>query len=258
MITYTLIGVFFAFIMTMLGASLVFFFKNPISKKLNVIFYGLSGGIMMAATIWSLIIPSIEASTNYGVFSFVPAVIGIILGALFIVLLDYLTIKLKKNKKGKRKLGLSKNMKLFIAVTVHNIPEGLAVGFAFGIALQSNSMELCMSALSLAIGMGLQNFPEGAAISLPMEAKFNSRFKAFMFGFYSAVVEPIASVIGIFLAKYLSGIYGYILGFSAGAMLYVLIEELLPEAKLNGKSKLGTWCFIIGFCFMMILDVVFG
>lgn len=253
MIIYTLIGVFFAFVMTLLGASLVFFFKNPISKKLNVIFYGLSGGVMMASTVWSLIIPSINASENYGKFSFVPALVGIILGALFIVLLDFLTVKLKKQKNG-----LSKNMKLFIAVTVHNIPEGLAVGFAFGIAIFSNSMALCMSALSLAIGMGLQNFPEGAAISLPMKAKYNSRFKAIMFGFYSAVVEPIASVIGIFLAKTLSGLYGYILGFSAGAMLYVLIEELLPEAKLDGKSKLGTWCFIIGFCIMMILDVVFN
>ncbi len=253
MIIYTLIGVLFAFVMTLLGASLVFFFKNPISKKLNVIFYGLSGGVMMASTVWSLIIPSINASENYGKFSFVPALVGIILGALFIVLLDFLTVKLKKQKNG-----LSKNMKLFIAVTVHNIPEGLAVGFAFGIAIFSNSMALCMSALSLAIGMGLQNFPEGAAISLPMKAKYNSRFKAFLFGFYSAVVEPIASVIGIFLAKTLSGLYGYILGFSAGAMLYVLIEELLPEAKLDGKSKLGTWCFIIGFCIMMILDVVFN
>lgn len=207
----------------------------------------------MASTVWSLIIPSINASENYGKFSFVPALVGIILGALFIVLLDFITVKLKKHKNG-----LSKNMKLFIAVTVHNIPEGLAVGFAFGIAIHSGSMALCMSALSLAIGMGLQNFPEGAAISLPMKAKYNSRFKAFMFGFYSAVVEPIASVIGILLAKTLSGLYGYILGFSAGAMLYVLIEELLPEAKLDGKSKLGTWCFIIGFCFMMILDVVFN
>lgn len=253
MFIYTLIGVLFAFVMTLLGASLVFFFKNPISKKLNVIFYGLSCGVMMASTIWSLIIPSINSVENYGKFSFVPALVGIILGALFIVLLDFLTVKVKK-----RKNGLSKNMKLFIAVTVHNIPEGLAVGFAFGIAIYSNSMALCMSALSLAIGMGLQNFPEGTAISLPMKAKYNSRFKAFMFGVYSAVVEPIASVVGIFLAKTLSGLYGYILGFSAGAMLYVLIEELLPEAKLDGKSKLGTWCFIIGFCFMMVLDVVFS
>jgi len=242
----------FAFVLTILGASFVFFFKKGISKKLSVIFYGLSCGIMMAATIWSLIIPSLEAAQNYGILKFLPAVVGIILGSIFIVFLDFLVKKIKKKKRG-----LSKTMKLFFAVTIHNIPEGLAVGFAFGVAIFSNSMELCMSALSLAIGMGLQNFPEGMAISLPMQSKYNNRFKAFMFGFYSAVVEPIASVIGIFLAKFLSNIYSYMLGFAAGAMIYVIIEELLPEAKLSAKSKVGTWCFIIGFLVMMILDIVF-
>lgn len=253
MIYYAIFGIAFAFLMTVLGSSLVFFFKKPISTKLNIIFYGLSAGIMLAATIWSLIIPSINASENYGDFKFVPAVVGIIIGALFIILLDFIATKIKKSESG-----LSKNMKIFIAVTVHNIPEGLAIGFAFGIALQSSSMALCMSALSLAIGIGIQNFPEGSAISLPMKSTYNNRFKAFMFGFYSAVVEPIASVLGLLLAYYLSPIYAYILSFAAGAMIYVIIKELLPEANLSSYNQWGTWSFIIGFCLMMILDVVFG
>jgi len=253
MILRTIIGVGFAFFMTMLGSSLVFFFKKDINTKLKTVFYGLSAGIMLAATIWSLIIPSINNSTNLGNFSFLPAVLGIILGAGFIALLDFM-VKPNKN------FGFesNKNLKLFLAVTIHNIPEGLAVGFAFGVALQMQNMALCMSALSLAIGMGLQNFPEGAAISLPLKSAFNSRKKAFLYGFYSAVVEPIASVIGIFLAMQLSSILSYILAFAAGAMLFVIIEELLPEANLNGYNKLGTWCFIIGFLIMMIMDVVFA
>ena len=253
MITYTIIGILFAFVMTLLGSSLVFFFKKPINSKLNTIFYGLSAGIMLAATIWSLILPSLSASENYGSLKFIPAVVGIILGALSIVALDLMACKIKKSPNG-----LSRNMKVFVAVTVHNIPEGLAVGFAFGVAYFSNSMPLCLSALSLAIGMGIQNFPEGAAISLPMKETYNSRFKAFMFGFYSAVVEPIASIIGFFLALTLQSIYAYILGFAAGAMIYVIIEEMLPEANLNGFNKWGTWSFIIGFCLMLVLDVAFG
>lgn len=253
MILRTIIGVSFAFFMTMLGSSLVFFFKKDINTKLKTVFYGLSAGIMLAATIWSLIIPSINNSEQLGKFSFMPAVIGILIGAGFIALLDLFA---KTNENGEVKN--NKNLKLFLAVTIHNIPEGLAVGFAFGVALQAQNMALCMSALSLAIGMGLQNFPEGAAISLPLKSTYNSRGKAFLYGFYSAVVEPIASILGIFLAMQLSCVLSYILAFAAGAMLYVIIEELLPEANLNGYNKLGTWCFIIGFLLMMVLDVVFA
>lgn len=253
MILRTILGITFAFVMTMLGSSLVFFFKKDINSKLKTVFYGLSAGIMLAATIWSLIIPSINNSTNLGKFSFVPAVIGILVGAGFIALLDFL-VKPKENSGFES----NKNLKLFLAVTIHNIPEGLAVGFAFGVALQAQSMALCMSALSLAIGMGLQNFPEGAAISLPLKTTFKSRKKAFIYGFYSAVVEPLASIVGVFLAMQLACVLNYILAFAAGAMLYVIIEELLPEANLNGYNKLGTWCFIIGFLIMMVMDVVFA
>ena len=253
MILRTILGIAFAFIMTMMGSALVFFFKKDINSKLKTVFYGLSAGIMLAATIWSLILPIINNSTNLGNFSFLPAVLGILIGAGFIALLD-LFAKTQENGE----VINNKNLKFFIAVTIHNIPEGLAVGFAFGVALQAQSMALCMSALSLAIGMGLQNFPEGAAVSLPFKSTFKSNGKAFLYGFYSAIVEPIASVLGIFLAMQLSSILSYILAFAAGAMLYVIIEELLPEANLNGYNKLGTWCFILGFLLMMVLDVVFA
>lgn len=253
MILQTIIGITFAFLMTMLGSSLVFFFKKDINSKLNTIFYGLSAGIMLAATVWSLIIPSINNSQSLGDFSFVPAVIGIIVGAGFIALLDLISKASKKTESG-----LKKDLKIFLAVTIHNIPEGLAVGFAFGVALHFGDAVMCASALSLAIGMGLQNFPEGLATTLPLKSTFKSRGKAFLYGFISAVVEPISSVIGVFLAYQLSSVLNYILAFAGGAMIYVIVEELLPEANQNGHNKLGTWCFIFGFLIMMVLDVVFA
>lgn len=251
MALYAFIGIIFAFLTTVIGSSLVLFFKNEINNKISTIFNGLSAGIMLSATFFSLILPSINNSEHLGKFSFLPAVFGIVMGSIFIVLLD-LIIK-KVNKKG-----LNKGIKLFLAVTIHNIPEGLAVGFAFGVAFHSGNMALCYSALSLAIGIGLQNFPEGTAIVLPLKTLYNSRFKAFWFGFISAVVELISAVIGILLALSLSGVLSYILAFAAGAMLYVIVEELLPEANLSGYNSLGTWSFIIGFILMMILDVAFA
>ncbi len=249
MLFLTIFGILFAFLMTVTGSSLVFLFKKPIGDKLNTFFYGISAGVMFGATIFSLIIPSMNASESYGALKFVPTVIGIVFGAFFIVFLDFFVQKTKKNS-----CGLNRNMKIFLAVTIHNIPEGLAIGFAFGVALNSADFALCYSALSLAIGIGIQNFPEGSAISLPLKKELGSGSKAFLFGLYSALVEPIASVLGIFLAYSLSCVYGYILAFSAGAMIYVIIEEILPEANLKGYEKIRTWSFILGFLLMMILD----
>lgn len=253
MFWYIFIGISFAFVMTLLGGCLIFFFKNNISRKLSTIFYGLSAGIMLATTIWSLIIPSINYAENLGAFSFIPSIVGIALGGLFIAMLDLFTKKIESDVDKQQ----NKNFKLFLAVTLHNIPEGLATGFAFGVALLSKDISLCMTALIFAIGIGIQNFPEGTAVALPMKATLGSK-KAFLYVFLSAIVEPISGVIGLFLAKSLSGILSYVLGFAAGAMLYVIVEEVLPEANLSGHNKLGTWCFIIGFCVMMILDVVFS
>lgn len=253
MISYAIIGISFAFCMTVLGSSLVFFFKKPIGERMSRIFYGLSAGIMLSATFWSLLIPSINYSESLGRLKFLPSVIGIVLGALFIFLLDLFMKKFNKSKNAER----NKNFKFFMAVTIHNIPEGLAVGFAFGIGIWCNDLALCLSALTLSIGIGLQNFPEGLAISLPMRKILDSCQKAFWYGVLSAVVEPISSIIGIFLAFSLSSILSYILAFAGGAMLYVLVEELLPEVTQNEEKK-GTWWFVIGFCLMMILDITFG
>lgn len=253
MILYTVLGIGFAFLMTVLGAGLVFFFKKEISEKVSLIFYGLSAGIMLSATFWSLLVPSIDYSENLGSLKFLPSIIGIILGALFIWLLDIFMKKFNKNQNVQK----SKNFKFFLAVTIHNIPEGLAVGFAFGVAIWGNNLSLCLSALSLSIGIGLQNFPEGLAISLPLRKSLNSTKKAFLYGVLSAVVEPIASIVGIFLAYTLSSVLSYILAFAGGAMIYVLIEELIPEVVVSNEKK-GTWWFIIGFCLMMILDIAFG
>ena len=251
MVIYTIIGIIFCFLMSTIGSSLVFFFKNNFNNKLNNIFNALSAGIMISATFFSLILPAINNSQYLGKLSFIPAVVGIFIGALFIVLLDFLCKKINKN-------GMQKGTKIFLAVTIHNIPEGLAVGFAFGVAIFSNNIALCFSALSLAIGIGLQNFPEGLAMTLPLKTMFGSTTKAFGYGVLSALIEAVSSVIGIFLAYSLSSMLGYILGFAAGAMLFVLIEELLPEANLGENNKVGIWCFIIGFILMMILDLAFA
>ena len=252
---YIYIGLGFAFLTPLIGSSVIFFFKKDISKKTNVIFFSLSAGIMFAATIWSLLIPSIEKSEGYGSFNFVPAIVGILIGALFFVFLDYI-VKIIKGKNDKN-YKLKSSTKLFLAVTIHNIPEGLAIGFAFGVALLTKDPASFISALSLAIGIGIQNMPEGAAIALPLQKEFNNKGKTFLYCVLSSLVEPIAAVIGILLASSLSSIMCYILSFAAGAMIYVIIEELMPEIRYE-NSSIGTWCFIIGFIIMMTLDVALG
>lgn len=258
MIQYIIFGVGFSFLMSVLGASLVFFFKKEMDKKTNTIFFALSAGIMFAATIWSLLIPAIEKSEYLGNLKFIPACLGIILGSLFFVLLDFIIKIINNNRNSNKKIKLTTSTKIFLGVTIHNIPEGLAIGFAFGVALLTKEMSSYIQAISLAIGIGIQNFPEGAATSLPLKSEFNSRGKAFLFGFLSALIEPIAAGIGMILAYKIAGIMSYILSFAAGAMIYVIIEELLPECFKEENNKLGTWCFILGFIIMLILDVAFG
>lgn len=254
---YIVIGICFAFFMTLLGSSLIFLFKKEINKKLNTIFFGLSSGIMFAATIWSLLIPSLERSEYLGKWNFLPACVGILLGSLFFVLLDFI-VKLVNRKKKDGAYKLSSSMRIFLAVTIHNIPEGLAIGFAFGVALINAEAALYVSALSLAIGIGIQNFPEGLAIALPLKKELKSTSKTFLLCFISALIEPIASVVGLFLAYSISSLLPYILSFAAGAMIYVIVEELMPETTCEEHKTLGTWCFIIGFIVMLILDVALG
>ena len=252
----TVIGLSFIFLMTTLGSAVVFLFKKSISDRLNSLFLGFASGLMIAASIWSLIMPALEGASYLGKLNVLPVTAGIILGCLFLVLMDkaipYFLYKKRKTKPRR----LSKTSTLFLAVTLHNIPEGLAVGLVFGGAFIAAQTASFYSALWLAIGIGLQNFPEGAAISLPMKEKLGSKWKAFLYGSASGVVEPIMGLIGIWLSTSLSKLMPWFLSFSAGAMLFVVAEELLPDAKNAYPSKISTWGFIAGFILMMILDVV--
>ncbi len=255
-----IIGICIIFVMTTLGSALVFFFKKNISSKVNTIFLGFASGIMIAASVWSLLIPSIEGATSFGSLSWLPAAVGFIIGGGFLVLLDKLVPHLHGGtslEEGPR-ISLAKPTKLFLAVTIHNIPEGLAVGFAFGAAAASGEDAAYIAALGLAIGIGIQNFPEGAAIALPMRNATNSRHKAFLYGMGSGAVEPVFAVVGFFLAASVAVLQPWLLAFAAGAMIFVVAEDLIPDAKMTQHSHLGTWGVMAGFVVMMILDVALG
>lgn len=246
------IGIGFLFLMTTLGGAVVFFFKKPMNSKGKSLFLGFASGLMIAAAVWSLILPAIEGSLHLGLLCFLPAGIGIVLGAAFLVFMDKGLPRMFKLKQ-KENSGL-----MFLAVTLHNIPEGLVVGLAFGNAFMVEQMSAFISALWLAIGIGLQNFPEGSALAVPLKEKYNSRKKAFVFAFLSGVVEPIMAIVGIFLAQVLTPFMPYLLAFSAGSMIFVVAHELVPEAKEQNGSYIGSWGFVLGFVLMMILDVALG
>lgn len=258
---YIIIGISVIFLATTLGAAVVYLFKKEINPKINSVILGFASGVMIAASVFGLIMPAIDRSSEaWGVWRFVPAAVGIIIGGAFLVVIDKLVPHLHKgtNIEEGLKSNIAKPYKLFLAVTIHNIPEGLAVGLAFGAAIVAGETAVYLSALSLAIGIAIQNFPEGAAVSLPMRTELNSRNKGFLFGMGSGAVEPVAALIGILLATQLSAIMPWMLGFAAGAMLFVVAEDLIPDAKMNSDTHLGTWGFMIGFVVMMILDVALG
>ena len=254
----TILGMCLIFVMTTLGSSVVYFFRNDISPKLNTVFLGFASGIMVAASVWSLLIPAMEEA-DFGVWNWVPAAVGFIVGGLFLVLLDKIVPHLHKgtNEEEGPRVALKKPAKLFLAVTIHNIPEGLAVGFAFGAAALGENAAY-ISALGLAIGIAVQNFPEGAAVALPMRAATGSRNKAFFYGLGSGAVEPLFAVAGYFLASYITVLQPWLLSFAAGAMIFVVAEDLIPDARLSEYPHLGTWGLMIGFALMMILDVALG
>ena len=256
-IEITILGACFIFFMTCLGASLVFFFKNEVSQKIYSLCLGFASGLMVAASIWSLILPSLERAESWGTWSFVPVAVGIVLGVGFLILLDLILPKIFNKRKKDGSEHLSKSSKLFLAVTLHNIPEGLAVGLAYGSAflLGGNAF---YSALMLAIGIGVQNFPEGTALALPLKESLGSKKKAFLLSCLSGAVEPIMVVLGIILSTSIEVLMPWFLSFSAGAMLYVVCEELLPDSQIASKHHIGTWGFIIGFVIMMIFDVALG
>ena len=257
----TIIGFCVIFLATTAGSAMVFFLKNGISGRLNTLFLGFASGVMVAASVWSLLLPSIEqAEEGFGRLSFLPAVIGFLLGGAFLVLIDKLVPHIHKgtNEEEGIKSHLSKKSKLFLAVTIHNIPEGLAVGLAFGAANYSGADAAFVSALGLAIGMAIQNFPEGAAVSLPFYSASGSRGKAFLYGTLSGAVEPLFALLGFFLAAYVSAAQPWLLSFAAGAMIFVVVEDLIPDAHLSEHPHFGTWGALIGFALMMALDVGLG
>jgi len=248
------------FFLTALGASVVFFFRREMSEDTRRIFLGFAAGIMIAASVWSLLIPAIEMTEDQGGIGWVPAAGGFILGGVFLWLLDRMLPHL--HGKSEKPEGISSHLKrttlLVFAVTLHNIPEGLAVGLTFGLAAQGNSNMTFASAIVLAVGIGLQNFPEGAAISIPLRQEGLSRTKAFLYGAASGVVEPVAGVLGVILVGSITGIMPWMLAMAAGAMIYVVVEELVPEACLGEHSHKGTGGVMVGFLIMMIMDVALG
>lgn len=254
------VGFSVIFVATTAGSAVVWFFKKEISEKVNTLFLGFAAGIMVAASIWSLLIPSMEGAEDWGKWSFVPALCGFLLGGLFLVLLDHVvphTHRGTDEEEGPPAF-LQKSTKMFLAVTIHNIPEGLAVGFAFGAAAALGETAAYVSALALAIGVAVQNFPEGAAVSLPMKNVLGSRGKAFLYGTASGVVEPIFAVLGFFLNSFLTVLQPWFLAFAAGAMIFVVAEDLIPDSHLASHPHLGTWGVMIGFAVMMVLEVVLG
>ena len=243
------LGILLPFIGTSFGSFLVFLLKNKLQTNAKIIFVGLAIGVMIAASIWSLIIPSIEMSFFPDIISWIPAVVGLILGGLFLVCLnDFIERKNINN---------GSNMLMF-SVTLHNIPEGMAVGVCLAGALSLNSGISLVSALILSLGIAIQNIPEGAIISMPLYSNGNSKKRAFFTGVLSGVVEPIATVVTIILVKFVVPILPFLLSFAAGAMIYVVIEELVDELHNERKSWLGIMSVILGFSIMMILDVTLG
>ncbi len=257
---YPLIGIPLIFVCTTLGALFVFFIrKKEISPRLSKIFIGFAAGVMFSASFFSLIKPALESEVNY-MPSWAVVVISVVLGAGFLWLIDSVVPHFhnaENSDEGLSTKHMSKTSKMFLAVTIHNVPEGLSVGIAFGVALsQNNNSALLVGALLLAIGIGIQNIPEGAVVSLPVKAESGSSFKAFIFGMLSGIVEPIAAIVGLFLAMQIQGIMPWALAFAAGCMIYVVAEEMIPEMTSEGHDHYGVWSFILGFVIMLALDCI--
>ena len=255
-----IIGLLIPFIGTTLGSAMVFLMKDKINKKLEKVLLGFASGVMVAASVWSLIIPSIDMAKEQNIIAWLPATVGFILGIIFLLILDniipHLHIKSKEPEGPKTKLG--KSAMMVLAVTLHNIPEGMAVGVVVAGFMNGTTGVTMASAIALAIGIAIQNFPEGAIISLPLKGEGSSKGKSFLYGMLSGIVEPIAAIITIVLSSFIVPVLPYLLSFAAGAMIYVVVEELIPESAQGSHSNIGTIGFGIGFIIMMILDVALG
>ncbi|SEA37521.1 zinc transporter, ZIP family [Pseudobutyrivibrio sp. ACV-2] len=252
-------GVMIPFLGTSLGAAMVFLLKNQISEKLQKILTGFAAGVMVAASFWSLLQPSLESSSGMGKLSFIPAAIGFLIGMGFLLFLDVVTphIHMDNQEEG-IKCNFSKTTKMILAVTLHNIPEGMAVGVVYAGWMSGHVNVSHATALALALGIAIQNFPEGAIVSMPLRSEGMSKGKTFFYGVLSGAVEPVASVLTILATGLVVPVLPYLLAFAAGAMIYVVVEELIPEMSEGKHSNIGTIAFSLGFVLMMILDVALG
>lgn len=255
-----LIGLLLPLLGTMLGAAFVFLMKDEMSPRIQKSLLGFASGVMVAASVWSLLIPAMEMETSKGAWSVFPAAVGFLLGIGFLLLIDEVTphLHIGTDKPEGPRSHLSRTAMLALAVTIHNLPEGMAVGVVFAGATEGTAGLSLASALAVSIGIAIQNVPEGAIISMPMRAAGNSRWRSFLIGSLSGVVEPLGALIVILLASMMTPILPYMLSFAAGAMIYVVVEELIPEASEGEHSNLSTIGFAIGFTLMMVLDVVMG
>ncbi|MDE5821089.1 MAG: ZIP family metal transporter [Paramuribaculum sp.] len=253
-----LIGLSLPLAGTVAGAACVFFIRNKMPQLLQKALTGFAAGVMVAASVWSLLIPSMEMTGKEGIMKVLPDAVGFIAGILFLLFLDVVIPHqhIESSESEGPKSHLSKTGKLVFAVTLHNIPEGMAVGVALAAAIENSSYLPMSGALALALGIAIQNFPEGAIVSMPLKAAGNNRGKSFVIGALSGIVEPIAAVMTILLASYVLPVLPYLLSFAAGAMMYVVVEELIPETQQGSHSNWGTIGFTIGFVLMMVLDVL--
>lgn len=252
-----LIATVFTWFVTLLGSSVVFFFKN-INKTVMDAILGFAAGVMIAAAFFSLLAPSIEMSNNLGLTGWIVASLGVVLGGILLFLGDKIFDKIEQKGNISKPNSLKRCLMLIFSITLHNIPEGMAVGVAFGSLLYGLDGATISSSCMLALGIGLQNFPEGMAISLPLRREGLSRKRAFFYGQLSGIVEPIFGVIGALLVIKMRILLPYLLSFAAGAMIYVVVEELIPESQTNKKKDFMAFCTLIGFVIMMIMDLALG
>lgn len=253
-------GILIPFLGTTLGAACVFFMKKSLGDLIQRSLAGFAAGVMVAASIWSLLIPAIEQSENMGKLSFLPAFLGFWIGVLFLLTLDHLIphLHIGSDQTEGPKSKLRRTTMMVLAVTLHNIPEGMAVGVMYAGFLSGNTQITAAGAFALSLGIAIQNFPEGAIISMPLRAEGEKKSRAFFGGVLSGVVEPIGAVLTILTAQFVIPALPYLLSFAAGAMLYVVVEELIPEMAQGRHSNLGTVFFAVGFSVMMVLDVALG
>lgn len=254
------LGLMIPFIGTTLGSACVLFMKKELNPLVQKAFLGFASGVMVAASVWSLLIPAMDMSESMGKFAFIPAAAGLLLGVGFLLVMDKAVPHLHLGSESSEgpKVALKKTTMLVLAVTLHNIPEGLSAGAVFAGVLAGNDTVTMAGAFALAIGIAIQNFPEGAIISMPLRGTGIPRGRAFLWGAASGIVEPIAGVITLLLASQIQSVLPYLLAFAAGAMIYVVVEELIPEASEGEHSNVGTIAFAVGFVLMMVLDVALG